>query len=153
MGGKPHIASPHPCFWTSLTLPASPLPALHFAFKFSVPPPPHPHPRPSIAAISFLSRVAAFFEGCLFTTVEFWSIQGMWKSAPQESSMRYACWYLLGSLIFRWKNRGTRLVVLEVGQFRHNPSVKLRCCSERLDSISRLELQNEISKGSGIAFV
>lgn len=122
-----------PCFWTWLSLPAALLPALHVAFKFSAPP---------YRSHLFPVRVAAFFEVCLFTTLEVWSIQGMWKSAPQESSMRYARWYLLGSLTFRWKKQGTWLVVLEVGQFLHNSSVKLQCYSERVDSVSRLELKH-----------
>lgn len=41
MGGKASHRLTSPCFWTSLTLPASSLPAQHLAFKFS-PPPPHP---------------------------------------------------------------------------------------------------------------
>lgn len=42
---KPRLASHRltsPCFWTSLTLPASLLPAQHLAFKFSPPTPPPP---------------------------------------------------------------------------------------------------------------
>lgn len=119
---KPRLASHRltsPCFWTSLTLPASLLPAQHLAFKFSPPTP------PPIAAIYFPVRVAAFFEGCLFATVEVWSIQGMWKSAPPEISMGSACWYLLASLKFRWRNQRSWLVVLEVGQFLHNSFEKL----------------------------
>lgn len=42
MGGKASHRLTSPCFWTSLTVPASLLPAQHLAFKFSPPPPP-PH--------------------------------------------------------------------------------------------------------------